>query len=220
MDLYSSGTLTEIASTAYGVILNSVNIAGGVFVLELDLSDMVAADILALKIEYNVHASDGSKGTRAADDTNFLVGVQANPRWQSEPFVVDENMALYVAVYNAGAGAVTVPYRLFRLATPASVDSEYGAAYTTGSSIVLSSTLTGAFVLLFNGANSGDAISIKVTYKIDSEVFRMDFLNGYLWPDLFQSPPLLSSVSGAEVTIDFVAAAGSNVFSAKLMRVA
>ena len=82
-----------------------VTTANGIYVIYLDLSDMIAGDELQVRVYEKVQSTD----TQRIVYQSNLVGAQGNPNWYSIPFVL---MHGWDATLDAIAGTITVTWSI------------------------------------------------------------------------------------------------------------
>lgn len=172
----------------------------GVWVLELDLSNMTNSDDFELEIQYKV-GSFVPTGGGTVIDVEFT-GKQGTPIWQSPPFIIDADCWGDISIYNWVATTLNVPWKLFLAGTATSSHTGTRNA-STGNSDTFTETNAGTYVLMFQSTNHKEGNLIRISFKVDSKVVLEYYFSGEQKCFVFMSDPVVTTTD-ITVTIDYL----------------
>ena len=225
MELVASGTMAVGAGESPNVLAGKTSpyigipvdveevVIHGVYVLELDLTDMGAGDSAWLYVQ-QISGTGTASGAADVDFTN----AQTPPKYTSAPFICASDSGLNFEFGNTSAGALSVPWKLFRLSPAARVDLHEDASKETSDTYTVTISAIGVYALVIEQALVG-ADNFQIDFKTDNVVTKTVTYTGAQATPILTVDPVLASSTGVKVDFTFTALTGAQYFSASLFRV-
>lgn len=103
------GSQTTSGTTEHTLNTTTPNGTVGIYQLVLDLSDMIAGDVLEIRVKEKARSSDAQRLLYL--DT--VVGVQSSPLWMSPAMIL---LHAWDMTVKATAGGITIPWSIRKVA--------------------------------------------------------------------------------------------------------